>query len=65
MKFYGIKLYLMKILSNIVQFHYFELSVLQFLNLFGKISNPFKLQKFCTYNNQPMAIDKKVNIADT
>jgi hypothetical protein len=46
-------------LSNLIQFHNFALSLLQFLKFFGNILDSFELWKFWTRNTKVMAIDKK------
>ncbi len=55
----------MIISPNFVQFNNFVLSLFQFSNYFGNISDSFKLPKFWTHNMKAMAKDKRVNIAVT
>ncbi len=55
----------MLISSHFVQFYNFSLSLLQFLKIFGNISDSFELRKFWTHKMKATAKDKKVNIAVT
>ncbi len=55
----------MIILSKLIQFYNFTLSLLAVFKFFGNISSSFEFWKFWTHNAKAMTKDKKVNIVVT